>query len=90
MIQINLEQDTIAEYMNNFKKFSEEKFLDKKCFYNSLKDQHIDDKDYLTCNKILNKFSMKNMSDYHGHYLKKDVSLLVDVFETFTDTSLKY
>ena len=30
------------------------------------------------------------MGDYHDHYLKKDVLLLVDVFEKFIDTCLKY
>ena len=30
------------------------------------------------------------MGDYHDHYLKKDVLLLADVFEKFTDTCLKY
>ena len=30
------------------------------------------------------------MSDYHDHYLKKDVLLLPDVFEKFIDTCLKY
>ena len=61
--------------MNSFIKFSEEKLPDKKCFYDSLNDQHISDKDYLTCNKIWNKFRMKNMGDYHDHYFKKDVLL---------------
>ena len=28
---------------------------------------------------------MKNMGDYHDHYLQKDVLLLVDVFEKFID-----
>ena len=32
---------------------------------------------------------MKNMGDYHDHYLKKDV-LLLAVFEKFIDTCLKY
>ena len=32
---------------------------------------------------------MKNMGDYHDHYLQKDVLLLVDVFEKFTDMCLK-
>ena len=30
------------------------------------------------------------MGDYHDHYLKKDVLLLVDVLEKFVDTCLKY
>ena len=34
---------------------------------------------------IFNKFK-----DFHKHYLKRDVLLLVDVFETFISTSLKY
>ena len=33
---------------------------------------------------------MKNMGDYHDHYLEKDVLLLADVFEKFIGTSLKY
>ena len=33
---------------------------------------------------------MKNMDDYHDHYLKKDVLLLADVFEKFIGTCLKY
>ena len=32
---------------------------------------------------------MKNMGDYHDHYLKKDVLLSVDVFEKFIATYLK-
>ena len=51
---------------------------------------HISDEDHLTCKKIWNEFNMKNMSDYHDHYLKKDVLLLADVFEKFTDTCLKF
>ena len=52
------------EYMNSFKKFSEEKLPDKECFYSSVKDGttgdngekldgHIRDEDYLTCKKKL-------------------------------------
>ena len=33
---------------------------------------------------------MKNMGDYHDHYLKKDKLLLADVFEKFIDTSMKF
>ena len=73
----------------------------RKYFYSSTKDGKIDDnakisdghisvKDYLTCEKTWDKFEMKNMGDYHDHYLKKDVLLLADVFEKFIDTCLKY
>ena len=44
----------------------------------------------LICEKIWNKFKMKNLGDYHDHYLKKDVLLLADVFEKFISTYLKY
>ena len=33
---------------------------------------------------------MKNMGDYHDHYLKKDVLLSADVFEKFISTCLKF
>ena len=33
---------------------------------------------------------MKNICDYHNHYLKNDVLLLADVFEKFIDTCLKF
>ena len=80
------------EYMNSFKRFNEEKLPDKKCFYSSVKDgttgdngekldAHINDEDYWMGKKIWNEFNMKNMSDYHDHYLKKDVLLLTDVFK---------
>ena len=53
-------------------------------------DGHINDEDYLACKKIWNEFSMKTMSDYHDHYLKKDALLLADVFEKFIGTWLKF
>ena len=43
----------------------------------------------MTCEKIWNMFNIKNMGNYHDHYLKKDV-LLADVFERFISTCLKY
>ena len=48
-------------------------------------DGHKNYEDYLTCNKIWNEFNMKNMGDYHDHYLKKEVLLLADVFAKFIE-----
>ena len=87
------------EYMNSFERFNEEKLPARKYFYSSIKDRKIDDdgkipdshidvNDYLTCEKTWNKFKMKNMGNYHDHYLKRDVLLLADVFEKFIDTCL--
>ena len=60
------------EYMDSFKRFNEEKLPNRECFYSFVKvrttddndkelDSHINDKDYLTCQKIWNEFNMKNM-----------------------------
>ena len=84
--------DYPCEYMNSFERFNEEKLPARKHFYSSTKDGkigdngkisdgHISVKDYLTCEKIWDKFNMKNMGDYYNHYLKKYVLLLADVFE---------
>ena len=87
--------------MNSFERFSEEKLPARKYFNSSIKDGnigddnkisngHIDFNDYLTCKKTWDKFEIKNMGDYHDHYLKKDVLLLADAFEKFINTCLKY
>ena len=85
------------EYMNSLEKFNEEKLPARKYSFSSMKkgkighdskksDGHISFKDYLPWKKIWDKFDMKNMDDYHGYYLRKDVLLLADVFEKFIDT----
>ena len=67
--------------MDGFKKFGEEICLIENVFIALYKieqlvvmvkklDGHISNKDYLTCNKIWNEFNIKNMDDYHDHYLK--------------------
>ena len=87
--------------MNNFERFNEEKLPPRKHFFSSTKkgkidndskisNRHISIKDYMTCGKIWNKFDMKNMGNYHDHYLKKDVLLLADFFEKSIDTCQIY
>ena len=36
-----------------------------------ISDGHVIFEDYLVCEKIWNKFKMKNMCNYHNHYFKK-------------------
>ena len=68
--------------MNSFKRLHEDKLCARTYFYSSIKDKKISEdgkisdgyvsiEDYMVCDKILDKFKMKNMDDYHDHYLKK-------------------
>ena len=87
--------------MNSLERFNEEKLPARKYYFSSIKkgkvgtdgkksDGHISFKDYLMCEKIWDKFGMKNMGDYDNHYLQKDVLLLAHVFEKIIDTCLKF
>ena len=89
------------EYLNSFERFNEEKLPVRKCCFSSIKREkidydckisngHINVKEYWTREKIWDKFEMKNMCDYHNHYLKKVVLQLADVFEKLIGTCLKY
>ena len=89
------------EYMNSFDRFKGKELPARKYFYSSTKegkfgengkksDGHINLKDYLTGEKIWDKFDIKGMGNYHDHYLKKDVLLLADVFEKFIDTCSQF
>ena len=88
-------------YMKSFERFDEKKLPARKYFYSSIKygkvgddgkisDGHISFKDYLMCERVWDKFEMKNMGDYHNHYWKNDVLLSADVFEKFVATCLKF
>ena len=66
--------------MNNFKRFDEDKSPARKYFMSSTKkidndgkisDGHVSIEDYLICEKIWNKFKMKNIGNYHDYYFKK-------------------
>ena len=69
------------EYMDSFKKISEDKLPDKSIFFSSLKDKCISEKDYQRANGIWNAFKMNSMGDYHDLHLKTDVLLLADVLD---------
>ena len=78
------------EYMNSFKKFSENKLPDRSKFLTSIEDKRISEKYYFKAVDIWNVFNMNTMGDYHDLYLKTDVLLLADVFENFISTCLDY
>ena len=63
------------EYMNSFKKFSEDKLPDTSKFFSSLKGECISEKGYLTSIDVWNVFKINTMGDYHELSLKTDVLL---------------
>ena len=81
------------EYMESFKKFSEDKLPDRCKFFSSLKGKSISEKVYLKANNIWNVFKINTMGEmdkYNDLYLKVDVLLLADVFEKFINKCLGY
>ncbi|KAL9988938.1 hypothetical protein ACROYT_G003434 [Oculina patagonica] len=77
------------DYMDSFDKFNE-KLPKKEDFYSILNDEHISNDDYKHAQNVWKTFKIKNMGEYHDLYLKSDVLLLADVFESFRKTCLKY
>ena len=77
------------EYMDGWKKFEEINLPQKDSFYSRLNMKGISDQDYEHAQQVWNTMEKKTLGCYHDTYLKIDVLLLADVFETFRDTCLK-
>ena len=78
------------EYMDSFKKFSENKLPDRSKFFSSLKDKCISEKDCFKAVDVWNVFKINKMGDYCDLYLKTDVFFLADLFDKFINTWLDY
>ena len=85
------------EWVDSYKKFTYPRLPPKETFYSSLDDgkrckgnAHISDEQYLHLKNVWKEFGFRNFGDFRNHYLKKDVLLLVDVFEKFISKCLKY
>jgi len=76
------------EFMTDPSKFEETKLPPKAAFYSQLSESHITDAEYTFAQKIYKEFGCKNLRDYHNLYLKSDVTLLADVFQSFRTLSL--
>ena len=76
-------------YFNSFKKFKESKLPGIDCFFSSLKDCGIGEKEYLRACDVWKVFEIKNLGQYHNLYLKTDLLLLCDFFEKFVRVCLK-
>ena len=61
------------DYMDSFKRFSENKLPNKDDFYSILSDEHIFDTQYVHAIKVWKTFKLKNIGEYHDLCLKSDV-----------------
>ena len=77
------------EYMDGWKKFEETSLPPKDAFYSRFNMKGISDQDYKHAQLVWNTMEKKTLVCYHDTYLKADVLLLADVFETFRNTCLK-
>ena len=78
------------EYMNGWEKFEETSLSPKDAFYSKLNMKGISDQDFEYAQQVWNTMAKKTLGCYHDNYLKRDILLLADVFETFRDTCLKH
>ena len=78
------------EYLDSSERFEETELPPKDTFYSKLNMKGISDKDYEHAQKVWSSMKKKTLGEYHDVYLKTDVLLLTDVFETFRNTSLKH
>ena len=78
------------EYIDSFEKFFEDKLPDKSEIFTILKDECIDERDYLRAINVLNVSKMNAVGEYLDVYLNTDVLLLADAFEKFINTCIDY
>ena len=85
-----------CESVYSYTKFIYPRLPPKEAFYSTLDDGkrgkgdgHVSNDQYSQLKNVWQEFGFKSFKDFHNHYIKKDVLLLVDVFEKFIDTCLK-
>ena len=78
------------DFMDSFEKFDQTELPTREQFYSILNDQHITNGEYDHARNVWKTFNINTMGDYHDLYLKSDVLLLADVFESFRKTCLQY
>ena len=76
--------------MDGWEKFEEKSLPPKNAFYSRLNMKNISDQDYEHAQQVWNVMEKKTLGCYHGAFLKTDVLLLADVFDTFRNTCLEH
>ena len=77
------------EYVDSWDKFDETSLPSIESFYSSLNMSGISDSDYEHAQLVWREFRIKNIGEYHDLYLRTDVVLLANVFESFRRVCLE-
>jgi len=77
------------DYMNSMDRFTERALPTIESFFNRLRQEPCKPEDYEHAAAVWREFGCETLQDYHDLYLKADVLLLADVFETFRSVCMK-
>ena len=78
------------DYINSWERLNEKRLPSKDHFFNKLTNKHILTEEYNHAQFMFKAFSCNTIKDYLKQYLKVDVLLLCDVFESFRERSLVF
>ena len=73
------------EYIDSLERLNETQLPPIEAFYSKLAGEGITEEDYKHAKKVWKTFKIKTLGEYHDLYLKTDVLLLADVFESFRE-----
>ena len=77
------------EDMDSWDKFNETSLPSTERFYSNLNMSGVNDGDYDHTCSVWREFGIRSMGEYHDLYLRTDVVLLVNVFESFRRVCLE-
>ena len=77
------------KYMDSWDKFKETNLPSIEKFYSNLNMSGVSDGDYKHACSVWREFGIRNMGEYHDLYLRTDVVLLANVFESFRRVCLE-
>ena len=75
--------------MDSWGKFKETSLPSIEKFYSNLNMSGVSDGDYKHACSIWREFGIRNMGEYHDLYLRTDVVLFANVFESFRRVCLE-
>ena len=79
------------DYVSSYSKLNDTRLPSREAFYNQLNDHAASEPDYAHAVNVWNSFRVQTLGEYNDLYLKTDVLLLADVFESFrTDSIASY